>query len=74
MPSVKLPAVTVVWVELIRKTLIELLHMQQTLLLSLLIFLHNKLKKGGISRDVFVPREPPKKLLFPEGHFKAQLL
>ena len=74
MPSVKLPAVTVVWVELIRKTLIELLHMQQTLLLSLLIFLHNKLKKGGISRDVFVPREPPTKLLFPEGHFKAQLL
>ena len=70
MPSVKLPAVTVVWVELIRKTLIELLHMQQTLL-SILISLHNKLKKEELVGTPCVKR-PPKthpKLLFPEEHF-----
>ena len=73
MPSVKLPAVTVVWVELIRKTLIELLHMQQTLL-SILISLHNKLKKEELvvgTSCVKTKEAPPNtpQTAFPEEHF-----
>ena len=70
MPSVKLPAVTVVWVELIRKTLIELLHMQQTLL-SILISLHNKLKKEELVVGTSCVKRPPKHTqnCFPRGAF-----